>query len=90
MRYHLDANLKIYRRPVFFTVTMPLLLNDADVYLKAPVAFLNGLFLAKPAASFNRFANSVTDSKLVNFFRPGKIRTAIPANIKSSIIIEEV
>jgi hypothetical protein len=51
---------------------MPLLLNDADVYLKAPVAFLNGLFLAKPAASFNRFANSVTDSKLVNFFRPGK------------------
>ena len=72
MRYHLDANLKIHRRPVFFTVTMPLLLNDADVYLKAPVAFPNGLFLAKPAASFNRFANSVTDSKLVNFFRSGK------------------
>ena len=34
MRYHLDANLKIYRRSGFFTVTMPLLLNDADVYLK--------------------------------------------------------
>ena len=72
MRYHLDANLKIHRRPVFFTVTMPLLLNDADVYLKAPVAFLNGLFLAKPAASFNRFANGITDSLLVNFFRAGE------------------
>ena len=72
MRYHLDANLKIHRRPGFFTVTMPLLLYDADVYLKAPVAFLNGLFLAKPAASFNCTANGITDSLLVNFFRAGE------------------
>ncbi len=72
MRCHLDANLKIHRRPGFFTVTMPLLLNDADVYLKAPVAFLNGLFLAKPAASFNCTANGITDSLLVNFFRAGE------------------
>ena len=72
MRYHLDANLKIHRRPGFFTVTMPLLLNDADVYLKAPVAFLNVLFLAKPAASFNCTANGITDSLLVNFFRAGE------------------
>ena len=72
MRYHLDANLKIHRRPGFFTVTMPLLLNDSDVYLKAPVAFLNGLFLAKPAASFNCTANGITDSLLVNFFRAGE------------------
>ena len=74
MRCHLDINLKIHCRPELFTVTMPLLLNDADVHHNACVAFINGLLLAKPAASFNCTANGITDSAAASdFMKPNRI-----------------